>query len=518
MVMQTSKDVAQTDASYDQEDVSMEANLLHEQLAAYALNVAGDEQSNRKGVWGEHSYARARGVGPRERMRSLLAAAPRSPPPADVDVVSVSPERSLPGDSPATPDLDDDDEEEDWERRLRALAPSAAYLRLADDALDTLRQLRLERLALPADAGAWARRESARAAARRLRRALAPHWAGPGGGGAGWLHAALTAQLPRGPRALYREMLQELRRAVPRLAARLPLARPLDRVHDPLAALPEPVGPDADGPWLAWAPSGDEAADRRWTARLGALLHVRRLDADAAPASPERWAAAVGAAARTSLERLRAEAGGRAVAVGGCGAGAALAMWLGGERLLLLSPPLLTAEGAREPESGGCAALLVVGGRAAGCWRGAAAEVGRRARVLLLHGADDALRLPRRLRRYHRLPQHALDAAIAHACARWLVEERAEPRPETPPPPPPMEKGISEDEASPVSSPSRALEVVEGRVMRVSGGTALTLRPRLAPADIMQLPIVFADDAPRRPRRLPPRPRLVLAKRGRRPQ
>lgn len=188
-------------------------------------------------MWGEHSYARARGANAHERVRALLAPRARSPP-ADVDVVSVSPPRELPGDAPVSADEDDDGEEDEWERRLLAHAPGATHARLAGEALDTLRALRLERLAGAGTGGRWAQREGARAAARRLRRALASHWAGGAAGGAAWLHAALSAQLPRPQRALYRELLQELRRAAPRLAARLPLDAPLERVRDTFAAVP----------------------------------------------------------------------------------------------------------------------------------------------------------------------------------------------------------------------------------------------------------------------------------------
>lgn len=59
--------------------------------------------------------------------------------------------------------------------------------------------------------------------------------------------------------------------------------------------------------------------------------------------------------------------------------------------------------------------LVVAGTGAAQCWRGAARELTRgeagSRRLLELRGADDALRLPAALRR--RLPQHAIDAAVA---------------------------------------------------------------------------------------------------------
>ncbi|XP_045500032.1 uncharacterized protein LOC123697530 [Colias croceus] len=54
------------------------------------------------------------------------------------------------------------------------------------------------------------------------------------------------------------------------------------------------------------------------------------------------------------------------------------------------------------------------------------------------------------------------------------------------------------------SGANRVIEIVEGCVVRrAAGGTPLALGARLAPADILRLPIVFADDAPAGP---PPAP------------
>lgn len=112
----------------------------------------------------------------------------------------------------------------------------------------------------------------------------------------------------------------------------------------------------------------------------------------------------------------------RAVVLGGCGAAATLAARLvnarGVRAVLLLAPPLVTAEGPDEPlGEARVPALVVAGGAAATAWRGAAAEMaaggGGARRLLLVAGADDALRLPRRHRLRLCVPQQALDAAIA---------------------------------------------------------------------------------------------------------
>ncbi|XP_069359823.1 uncharacterized protein [Maniola hyperantus] len=529
-----------------------DAMLLHEQLVAHVRAVSG-ERDPRCSVWCEHSYARPRGPPPAAHVRVLLQARAPSPP-ASLDVLA-PPARApeLPADRAAPRDDDDDDEEgglvseddDDCEERLCALAPGAAHARLARHVLSALRDLRLERAACAGASGRWARREGARAAARRLRRALAPHW----GGAAAWALNALPARLPRELRALLREATRELRRAAPHLGARLP---PLPAPEDePLDAVGPPRAPSAPGAWLAWVPSGCDALDERWTRRLGALLHVRRLARAAraaAPAAPDRWCAALAHEARAALADVLEEAGSRAVVLGGLGAGAALATWLaagaaGVRALLLLAPPLLTAEGARHIlEEVEVPLLCVVGGGGAQCWRGAAADVAARdaaggssdtlsaepsaRRVLLLAGADDALRLPRRHRARRTLPQQALDAAVAEECARWagdvadparadVLRAARTPSPPPPPPPPPPEPRsgaggggeAAADEARPTAGcgNNRAIEIVEGRVVsRGTGATPLLLppprraerraEPALAAADIMQLPIVFADD------------------------
>ncbi|XP_047534378.1 KAT8 regulatory NSL complex subunit 3 [Vanessa atalanta] len=545
MVMATDVLYAEQQVRHEEPEVDGElgeATALHEQLVRHVLAVSGELES-RSDVWGEHSYARAHGHATNSQVRALL---PEPDPDLEPDdVIDVQTEQRRP---PAPPldecddELDDevgddDDADDDWEERLVALAPSAAHVRLANVALSALRDLRLERLAGPR--GRWARREGARAAARRLRGALAAHWAG----GAGWLHAALGACLPRSLGALYAELATELRRALPRLADRLPMPRPASPYVDPLSAVNERRSASEPGPWLAWAPGGCEAEDERWVRRLGAALHTRRLRTapDAGPAPPDRWCAAVAHDARSALGDLLTEAGRRAVILGGAGAGASLAAWLAAgagaaarvRGLLLLAPPLLTAEGPRDCpddvlEEVEVPLLAVVGGGAAQCWRGAAAEVasrfgaaerGARAarRVLLLAGADDALRLPRSHRRRLRLPQQALDAAVAEECARWAAEAA-----EGPAGAPggaaalaggvagARRRGAEGEAARATPGASRSVDVIEGRVVsRVSGGSPLALLPPrrvesraepraepLAVADIMQLPIVFADDDP----------------------
>ncbi|KAJ8719890.1 hypothetical protein PYW08_012065 [Mythimna loreyi] len=258
----------------------------------------------------------------------------------------------------------------------------------------------------------------------------------------------------------------------------------------------------------------------------------------------------IGAGAALATALVGAGAAGGAGAGAGGAAGAAGA---GGVRgLLLLAPPLLTAEGARDTPDDVLAEvrlpmLLVAGTGAAASWRGAAREVTRaraelqRRRVLELCGADDALRLPAALQRRHRLPQHALDAAVAEECARWAIETATHGGEEAParerrrrdvrgaggalrP-----ERGLraADDEEeyahlpvatrpAPTAAECQLTEAVgessvalsSGRVVsRGSGATPLALlpprrraaaepadAPALAAADIMRLPIVFADD------------------------
>ncbi|XP_060804220.1 KAT8 regulatory NSL complex subunit 3 [Amyelois transitella] len=503
------------------------ARALHERLVAYVHAVAGE--ARRGDVWVEHSYARARDQA--HEARELLAA--RAPPDcADVDVERLDPAPPPPLEPSDTADdaldaLDEDeDASDDWEAKVAAIAPSAAHARLAAAAADTLRGLRLARLA----GGPAA--EHTRAAARRLRMALAPLWVWSGAPlpkPAPWLHAALLAHLPRSLRQLYEAMVSEMRRTTPRLAERLAAGRLPAAAEDPLAAVGPARGPEAPGPLLVWVGVGAGAADARWTRRLAALLHLREVRASAV-GPPDAWCAQVAASIRTDLQETITEAGSRGVVVCGCGAGAALAAALlsaGGAvaGAALLAPPLLTAEGEWSLRELRAPALLVAGSGAAGCWRGAArraAGAGRR-RLLLVAGADDALTLPHSHRARLRLPQHALDAAIVEEVYRWALEaaelsERAADSPEhsaelTRPDTPPAPVAVM------TTRSNRSIEIVEGRVVtRVSGNTPLALLPprrarrserseRAEPpsaasgasapsaADILHMPIVFADDA-----------------------
>ncbi|CAG4992683.1 unnamed protein product [Colias eurytheme] len=508
---------------------------LHEKLVAHTLAIS-DELEGRSGVWGEHSYARERGPPPHAHVRTLLQPrAPREPagaPGERLDVVT--PPRgppAPPADRLPPSDDEDDAEEDDWERAVAAAAPGPAHARLAAAALDALRDMRLRRLA--GAGGRWERAEAAAEGAARLRAALAAHWPL-----AGWLHGTLLALLPRRPRALYDALLAELRRAVPRLAERL-APRPPPPPPDPLDAVGEAVDGSAEGPWLAWVSSGCARQDARWRRRLGALLHVRALEGVGGEAGAGGVAGRAHAA-RGALGELLQAAGERPVLLGGWGAGAALAAWLARgaaarrvRGLLLLAPPLLTAEGPRDAPDDLLAEvsprlvcpverewrwyntievelpLLCVAGTSGAGGRGAAGALcaGPARRLLLLGGADDALRLPRRLRRRARLPQHALDAAVAEECARWAVRvcegreagegEEGEGG---------AADGCTVDDAATTtpSGANRVIEIVEGCVVtRAAGGTPLALGARLAPADILRLPIVFADDAPAGP---PPAP------------
>ncbi|KAM3957806.1 uncharacterized protein ACR2FA_008650 [Aphomia sociella] len=410
-------------------DAAESASALHERLVAYVHAVAGAPDT-RAGVWVEHSYARARDAAAAGRARELLA--PGAPPERDRDRGDVDVERlepppprlaPEPEPEPAAADSgpDSDDDSDDWEARVAALAPGAAHARLAAAAADALRRLRLARLAGRGDG-------AVREQARRLRLALAPLWAWPGPPQRrppAWLHAALLARLPRRQRRAYDELLAELRRTVPRLAERMPLAGGPPPARDPLAAVAPPVGPDA-GPWLVWL-SCDE--DERWPRRLRALLHTRCVRAPPSVARPERWCGAAAGALRGALRAALAAAGARPALLGGAGAGASLCAWLAGAEagargLLLLAPPLQSAEGGAALGGLRAPALLVAGAGAAQSWRGAARDAaaapGRR--LLLVAGADERLRLPAAHRRRLRLPQHALDAAIAEECARWALE------------------------------------------------------------------------------------------------
>lgn len=315
-------------------EASAEASALHERLVAYVHALAGGHvstalltasstsarqecdaprcpQDARSGVWVEHSYARSRGAAhaPPAHVRVLLA--PRLEP--EPDAVDVERAEPPPPELPAPPEpadgADDSDEDDEWEARVAALAPSAVHARLASHALDTLRRMRLARLAA---VHGHARLEAARAAARRLRRALAaasalpaPHQQRPGA----WLHATLHAYMPRGVRRLYAELARELRRAAPLVAERsMGGSAPPPRA-DPLGAVGAPV-PAHGSPWLLWVGCGCARQDERWRRRLGALLHTRVLHAGgAAPAAPEAWCAAVAGSVRAALADTLAEAG-----------------------------------------------------------------------------------------------------------------------------------------------------------------------------------------------------------------
>lgn len=217
-------------------------------------------QGSRRGVWGEHSYARGERGAAEQRRSVRVLLAPRPPPPAPaallVDVDSPpsappSPPALALASPPAAPSAPADDEEpadaHDWEARVAALAPTPAHAELADAVASVLRRMRLERLV---SGGGRRARGEARAAARSLRRALAPAWLAGGGGAASWLHAALAAYLPRAARRLYEEALGELRRAVPRLAERLS-SEWVPPPPDSPRGISAPVGPDSD-PWLVW--------------------------------------------------------------------------------------------------------------------------------------------------------------------------------------------------------------------------------------------------------------------------
>ncbi|XP_063538673.1 uncharacterized protein LOC134747925 [Cydia strobilella] len=401
---------------------------LHARLVAL-VRAAGGEPEGRVGVWMEHSYARAKSGA---AVREILARPLPAEQPLDV---------GGPGDCDPAPDTQEpDDVDPEWEARVLALAPSAMHARAARAALEALRAFRLARLASAGHADASIKRDQARTASRAVRRALAPLWAAPNGGSgvAPWLHGAILAHGSHSAAALWRELAGEWRRSVPRAAARL-LPLPAAPPRDPLARVGPPVDADKPGPWLVWICARGED---RWARRLRALLHVRVVCGDATgtgpgagpgpSTGPEAWCSALMGAARAALLDVLAEAGSHPVVVGGAGAGAALcgALLSGAgsagdgalanvRALALLAPPLLTAEGEAthlnrtEME---LPLLVVAGSAGATCPRSLACELaaggGTARRVLVVRGADDALRLPARLRR-RLVPQHALDAAVA---------------------------------------------------------------------------------------------------------
>ncbi|OWR40665.1 hypothetical protein KGM_203562 [Danaus plexippus plexippus] len=400
-------------------------------------------ENSQTGVWGEHSYARPRGVAPDPLIRTLLAPRPSSPDEGDVLDVEGSPPSppGLPLDVDDSRDSEQDDhdgDDEDWEKRVAALAPTAGHARLARDAAVALRGLRLERLA--GRGGRWDRTDGARAATRRLRRALASHWTS---GAAAWLHSTMTTSLPRSLRAHYDEVLAELWRTVPRLAERLAAPRPLVIQNDPLAVVGEAAGERT-------RPVASVGAERQRDGGCALGEAPRGLDpragagpSRAAHAGPRPGPVVRDPGARGANRPHRAALGGRTEArVAGRGG-----RWRGSgvvagdgrgrrscsRRLVLLAPPLLTAEGPRdaaeEPADEPDLPLLCVSGSAgASCWRSAAAELCRGAprgacrRVLVVSGADDRLRLPRACRRRLGVPQEALDAAVSEECARWSLD------------------------------------------------------------------------------------------------
>lgn len=271
-------------------------------------------------MWVEHSYARARGAphAPAAHVRVLLAprlSAERAdvdveraePPPPDLPLPP-SPSSPSPPSSPHAAERDDTDTQDDWEACVTALAPSAVHARLAEQALDTLRRMRLERLAGGGALGGAA----ARTAARRLRLALAgaaahggAHAQAPGP----WLHATLHAYMPAHVRRQYGALVGELARAAPQLAQRLTGGRAAPAPESALARV-GPARGAAARPWLVWLGMGRTRLDARWTRRLGALLHTRVLRcADGAGGAPDAWCAGVAGSARAALADTLAEAG-----------------------------------------------------------------------------------------------------------------------------------------------------------------------------------------------------------------
>lgn len=510
-------------------DSREEAAALHERFVEY-VHTLSDPNEIRTGVWMEHSYARARGTIPQAVTESrVLLASLTSRVEDELDVERLDPVLPELPDDPCDENLDEQDPavEDDWEAGIIALAPTPAHVGLAECAIEILRELRLASLA------GNSRREAARTAARKLRVAFAPLWAtpvSPAGRAPPWLHAAILAHLPRSQRRQYDEVIEEFRRAAPKLAERLGAARAAGQGR-PLTGIGPALGP-GPGPWLAWVGSD------RWTRRLAALVHTRVLPLTAPVSAPDAWCAAAVSAARSALSEVMSAAGDRPVFLGGSSAGAAacvaLATGSGGMRLrglLLLAPMLITAEGSRDnpedPLHEVRVPMLVVCGGARAVVRAVCARAGRRA--VEVRGAGRSLRLPAPRRAKYKLHQRALDAAIAEECARWMSETIETAQEEPVREKHRMKRGIEMDDdeyahlpttsssatlRTTVHSNTRSIEIIDGRVVSRSALTTPTPPPaaagstplaapvpplvprRAAPtaADIMQMPIVFADD------------------------
>ncbi|GBP10795.1 KAT8 regulatory NSL complex subunit 3 [Eumeta japonica] len=424
-------------------------------------------QENRSSVWMEHSYARARMCNGEDNidgkindMRGLLVRQiphcpdchPAMNPTESLDIEAIDPEAVPPSilsydDSDEDNESDfvtDDDETSDWEEKILLLAPSSSHQRLATAILKILHSLRLARLATAPGA---ARVDVTRTHARQLRRVFAPFWGGEEPSDeqpVPWIHSVLNTNLPRVFALLYNKLVSELRRMVPRLCKRLTTERLPAPARDPplLFGTGPRVEPASNRPLLIWIPSGHDRLDERWECRLRILLPVHRIPTPILVCSGvEAWCTGVVGAIRTALSALEAQTPHSILALGGVGAGAALALQLAGgvgsgapRPLLLLAPPLLTAEGSRDTPDDPIAdtphpILFVVGQNAMQSNACTASNIverrraaGRRARLIVAGGADDLLRLKTRTRQHLRLPQHAFDAAIAEECARWIYE------------------------------------------------------------------------------------------------
>ncbi|XP_063365191.1 uncharacterized protein LOC134653726 [Cydia amplana] len=317
-----------------------------------------------------------------------------------------------------------------------------------------------------------------------------------------------------------------------------------------LALLAPPSHPVVAGGWGAGAAlCGALLAGGAGDAALARVRALALLAPPLLTVTVPLWQVAPGGGGRLGrgggAVRRAAGGGSHPVVAGGWGAGAALcgALLAGGagdaalarvRALALLAPPLLTAEGEATHLNRtelDLPLLVVAGSAGATCPRSLACELaaggGAARRVLAVRGADDALRLPARLRR-RLVPQHALDAAVAEEVARWaltaaegdalrrparksagageVVEERhtsmqnarglireIEPA------------AVSVESARPVPrGPRRSLAAVPPPpptptptpTTPTPTPTPINAEPAVDELDIMQLPIVFADDEP----------------------
>lgn len=443
-----------------EKDLFKTEETLHDKFAAYIQALTGFTEPTSL-VWMEHSYARAwratpgAGAAAGGAPRTLLVRrAPRCPDchgdTADCNVVDVEtvekevePPLPIEESPPLEKPLGDEDmneesgEEVDWEEKLESLAPSVTHKRLVMEVIDCIRGLRMSRLA-----GAP---RSAVPFARRLRHILAQYWHYTASSTQQkpvmWMHAVLAAYLPRPFLLCYNDMLSVLKTKIPSLLDRMGAGHVQPANLNPaLPPLPGQPPPDPST-LLLWVPSGRDAKDNRWTERIKAVWPVHRVPA-AQGMSGEVGSVCVSlvCAARARAAALLAEQPRARLVLAGHGAGAALAIQvamsiqcnsssggIGG--LILLAPPLLTADGPRGAPDDCiydllCPILFVVGQNAMQCTVQDAEEIRcklrRWSRLVIVGAADDQLRLAATKLRSERATQEMVECALAEEIGAFI--------------------------------------------------------------------------------------------------